>query len=68
MISDAVNLASRVESLTKVYRVVILLSQYTYEHLAHPGRFDERDAALRRFPDPRGVLGPLYPDATPRRA
>lgn len=36
VISDAVNLASRVESLTKVYRVVMLLSQYTYEHLAHP--------------------------------
>ncbi len=31
-------------------------------------RFDERDAALRRFPDPRGVLGPLYPDAASRRA
>ena len=28
----------------------------------------ERDEALRRFPDPRGVLGPLYPDAAARRA
>ncbi len=36
VISDAVDLSSRVESLTKVYRVVMLLSQYTYEHLAHP--------------------------------
>ncbi|MCC8432923.1 HAMP domain-containing protein [Reyranella aquatilis] len=36
VISDAVNLASRVESLTKVYRVGMLLSQYTYEHLARP--------------------------------
>jgi class 3 adenylate cyclase len=34
VISDAVNLASRVESLTKVYRVGMLLTQYTYEHLA----------------------------------
>jgi hypothetical protein len=31
-------------------------------------RFDERDESLRRFPDPRGVLGPLYPDAAARRA
>jgi class 3 adenylate cyclase len=36
VISDAVNLASRVESLTKVYRVGMLLTQYTYEHLAAP--------------------------------
>lgn len=36
VISDAVNLASRVESLTKVYRVAMLLSQYTYDHLANP--------------------------------
>ncbi len=37
VISDAVNLASRVESLTKVYHVGMLLSQHTYDHLAHPG-------------------------------
>lgn len=36
VISDAVNLASRVESLTKVYRVPMLLAQHTYEHLARP--------------------------------
>jgi class 3 adenylate cyclase len=36
VISDAVNLASRIESLTKVYHVVMLLSQYTYDHLADP--------------------------------
>lgn len=37
VISDAVNLASRVESLTKVYRTAMLLTQYTYDHLADPG-------------------------------
>lgn len=25
-------------------------------------RFSERDEARERFPDPRGVLGPIYPD------
>lgn len=39
VISDAVNLASRIESLTKVYRVRILISQYTYDQLADPGAF-----------------------------
>jgi class 3 adenylate cyclase len=42
VISDAVNLASRVESLTKEYRVGLLISQYTYEHLADPAAYDIR--------------------------
>jgi class 3 adenylate cyclase len=36
VISDAVNLASRIEDLTKVYRAGLLMSQYTYEQLAEP--------------------------------
>lgn len=42
VISDAVNLASRVESLTKVYRVGILISQNTYNRLADPKAYDIR--------------------------
>jgi len=42
VISDAVNLASRVESLTKVYRCSMLISQYTYEQLVDPKACDIR--------------------------
>lgn len=39
VISDAVNLASRIESLTKVYRVQMLISQDTYDRLGDPGAY-----------------------------
>jgi class 3 adenylate cyclase len=42
VISDAVNLASRVESLTKVYRCSMLISQFTYEQLTDPKAHDIR--------------------------
>jgi len=42
VISDAVNLASRVESLTKTYRVGLLISQHTYDRLADPKAYDIR--------------------------
>ena len=42
VISDAVNLASRIESLTKEYHVGLLISEYTYEQLADPKAYDVR--------------------------
>jgi class 3 adenylate cyclase len=42
VISDAVNLASRVEGLTKVYRVHLLISQHTWEKLADPRAYELR--------------------------
>jgi class 3 adenylate cyclase/HAMP domain-containing protein len=42
VISDAVNLGSRIESLTKVYKVGVLLSEFTYARLADPAAYDIR--------------------------
>ena len=42
VISDAVNLASRVESLTKTYHVGLLISQHTLQSLSNPRLYDIR--------------------------
>ena len=42
VISDAVNLAARIESLTKTYGIPILISQNTYDQLADPKAFGIR--------------------------
>ena len=42
VVSDAVNLASRVEAMTKLYRVGILISDYTFLCLSDPTRYEMR--------------------------
>jgi len=42
VISDAVNLASRVEGMTKMYGVSILISDQTFHSLQHPEQFKLR--------------------------
>ena len=42
VISDAVNLAARIESLTKTYGIALLISQNTYDQLSDPKAFDIR--------------------------
>ena len=42
VISDAVNLASRVEDLTKIYGTALLMTQQTYSKLAEPSRYHIR--------------------------
>ena len=42
VISDAVNLASRVEGLTKNYGVSLLITEYTYAKLENPSNYNMR--------------------------
>jgi two-component system sensor histidine kinase ChiS len=42
VISDAVNLASRVESLTKAFRVSLAISEETFKKLENPGSYQYR--------------------------
>ncbi len=44
VISDAVNLASRVESMTKNYGVGLLISEHTYYSLENPSKYNIRFA------------------------
>jgi len=42
VLSDAVNLASRLEHLTKEYGVSLLISHYTFDHLRDPSNYSFR--------------------------
>ncbi|MBF0239695.1 MAG: response regulator [SAR324 cluster bacterium] len=42
VISDAVNLASRIEGMTKMYQVPLLISEQTRSRLSDPGRYATR--------------------------
>jgi len=42
VISDAVNLASRIESLTKKYGVSLLITQHTFQRLSNPADYSIR--------------------------
>ncbi len=55
VIGDPVNLASRLEGLTKVYKVPIIISEFTYEKVSH--RFAARELDLIR------VKGKIKPTA-----
>jgi two-component system sensor histidine kinase ChiS len=48
VISDAVNLASRVESLTKAFRVSLAISEETFKKLEDPGSYKYRFVAKVR--------------------
>lgn len=43
VIGDAVNLASRIESLTKIFKIDIILSDAVYNKLIDPGEFNLRE-------------------------
>lgn len=57
VLSDAVNLASRIESLTKIYRTNLLISEHTYNGLK------EASTAHIRFLDRVLVKGKLRPQS-----
>jgi len=50
VIADAVNLASRVEELTKIYNIPLLITEHTYRKLADPKKYHIRvlDAAIMK--------------------
>jgi two-component system sensor histidine kinase ChiS len=56
VISDAVNLASRVESLTKAFRVSLAISEETFKKLEDPGAYQYRFVGKVRV---KGKVAPV---------
>ena len=57
VIGNTVNLASRLEGLTKVYKMPILISHYVYAKLTDPSEFFIREIDLVRV---KGIEEPVY--------
>lgn len=70
VISDAVNLGSRVEGLTKLYGVTLLITQQTYAALQKPSRYAIREiarVAVKGKSEPVTVLEVLDADEAKQR-
>ena len=57
VIGNTVNLASRLEGLTKVYKMPIILSHYVYQKLTDLSEFHIREVDLVRV---KGIEEPVY--------
>jgi adenylate cyclase len=57
VIGNTVNLASRLEGLTKVYKMPIIISHYVYGKLTDPSEFHIREIDLVRV---KGIEEPVY--------
>jgi class 3 adenylate cyclase len=71
VISDAVNLAARIEGLTKTYGVSLLISQNTCEQLADPAAYDIRPidvVVVRGKTLPVTIFEAFQRDPDPQRA
>jgi class 3 adenylate cyclase/HAMP domain-containing protein len=67
VIGDAVNLASRVEKMTKRYRVPLLITEYTYMSLQDPDRYCLRmiDQVIPRGRSERVTIFEIFDADTP---
>lgn len=70
VIGDTVNLASRLEALTKYFGTPILLSDFTYQNLADPNLYNLRKIDLVRVPgkDTPVIIYELISNETPEFA